>query len=112
MAGAIAESGTAPGVIAKVAQSDNKVGRPVSRAEALEIARKAMDDAERARKALALLDSWRAEAASHEPRECVELVCANAGKLSPEAVDALMVAEWWLADRFPWLDVRLRMGDE
>ena len=95
-----------------MASNDNRVGRPVSRAEALETARKAMDDAERARKALALLDSWRAEIARHEPRERVELVCTNSDALSPEAEDALMVAEWWLGDRFPWLDVRLRMGDE
>ena len=63
-------------------------------------------------KGLDLLDQWREEAASHEPRERVELVCTNADALSPEADDALMVAEWWLADRFPWLDVRLRMGDK
>lgn len=96
------------GVSPDMAESDGGIGCPVSRAEAPEITRQTMDDAERAREALALLDSWRAEA-DREPRERVELVCTNADALSVEANEALQLLEWWLADRFPWLDARLRL---
>ena len=63
-------------------------------------------------KVLDLLDQWREESTRHEPRERVELMCTNADALSVEANEALQLLEWWAGDRFPWLDVRLRMGDD